>query len=309
MRDDAPAPVLHNLGSINLDHVYRVPHLVTPGETLASRDYRVGLGGKGANQSLAVARAGARVCHWGRLGRQDAWARDSLARAGVDVTRVALVDEPSGHAIIQVDDAGENAIILFAGANHGFRATEFSTLVESAEDGDWLLLQNECNGLEGLMTRAAERGLAIAFNPAPMAESVLALPLEHCRLLFVNRTEAAGLAGLEVDAGAETLLDALAARLPGCELVLTLGRDGAWYQHGALRHHRPALSVKAVDTTGAGDTFIGYFMAALQEKREIGDCLALAAHAAALGVQRPGAADSIPSRDEVTRQMDQQTND
>src|SRR5690554_7438291 len=83
-------PLLHNLGSINLDHVYRVPHLVTPGETLASHGYEVGLGGKGANQSLALARAGGRVCHWGRLGRQDAWARDTLARAGVDVSHLSL---------------------------------------------------------------------------------------------------------------------------------------------------------------------------------------------------------------------------
>ncbi|QTF94450.1 MAG: ribokinase [Halomonas sp. BM-2019] len=268
--------MLHNLGSINLDHVYRVPHLVAPGETLASHDYRVGLGGKGANQSLAMARAGARVCHWGRLGRQDAWARDSLARAGVDVTRVELVDEPSGHAIIQVDDAGENAIILFAGANHGFRGSDLAALVEGAAEGDWLLLQNECNGLEGLMNRAAERGLAIAFNPAPMAASVLALPLEQCRLLFINRTEAAGLAGLGADAGAETLLDALAARLPACELVLTLGGDGAWYHQGALRLHRPALSVEAVDTTGAGDTFIGYYLAARQAGLDVEACLARA---------------------------------
>ena len=104
--------MLHNLGSINLDHFYRVPHLVHPGETLASRSYQVGLGGKGANQSLAMALAGGQVCHWGRLGRQDGWARDRLARAGVDVTYVELVDEPSGHAIIQVDDHGENAITV-----------------------------------------------------------------------------------------------------------------------------------------------------------------------------------------------------
>ena len=294
-----PMPMLHNLGSINLDHVYRVPHLVRPDETLSSHDYQVGLGGKGANQSLAMARAGGRVCHWGRLGRQDAWARDRLARAGVDVTHVSLVDASSGHAIIQVDDAGENAIVLYPGANHGFGEKDFQTLVATALPGDWLLLQNECSGLAELLPLAAQRGLRIAFNPAPMTADVLALPLEYCRLLFVNRTEAAALAGLERDADAEALLDALAARLPGCELVLTLGGDGAWYQSGDERRHRPALSVTAVDTTGAGDTFIGYFMAAVQAELPVRDCLERATAAAALAVQRPGAADSIPTVDEV----------
>ncbi|WP_242597097.1 ribokinase [Billgrantia sulfidoxydans] len=293
--------MLHNLGSINLDHFYRVPHLVHPGETLASHSYQVGLGGKGANQSLAMALAGGQVCHWGRLGRQDGWARDRLARAGVDVTHVELVDEPSGHAIIQVDDHGENAIILCPGANHGFTRRHHEALCETARPGDWLLVQNECNALPELLECARQQGLAIAFNPAPMSDTVLALPLEACQLLFVNRGEAAWLAGLPETSDARVLLEGLHARLPATATVLTLGREGAWYQSGSERHFQPALPVAPVDTTGAGDTFIGFFMAALQEQRSLPDCLAFAAHAAALGVQRPGAADSIPSRDEVER--------
>lgn len=299
--------MLHNFGSINLDHVYRVPHLVRPGETLASHDYRVGLGGKGANQSLAMVRAGGRVCHWGRLGRQDAWARDTLARAGVDVSRVELVDGPSGHAIIQVDDRAENAIILFPGANRGFRRADLEALVADTRPGDWLLLQNECNGLEDLLPMAAQHGLRIAFNPAPMTESVSALPLERCQLLFLNRSEAAGITGLALEAGANDLLDALAMRLPTCELVLTLGGEGAWYQQGDQRLHQPALPVEAVDTTGAGDTFIGYFMAALQAALPVIDCLRRAATAAALAVQRPGAAESIPVAEEVDRLLTDST--
>lgn len=298
---------LHNLGSINLDHVYRVPHLVTPGETLASHGYEVGLGGKGANQSLALARAGGRVCHWGRLGRQDAWARDTLARAGVDVSHLSLVDAPSGHAIIQVDDAGENAIILYPGANHGFGEADFQALVDAAAPGDWLLLQNECNGLAQLLALAAERQIRVAFNPAPMTDAVGELPLSACRLLFVNRTEAAGLAGLPVDSPPDALLDALASRLPDCELVLTLGAEGAWYQGGGERRHQPALKVSAVDTTGAGDTFIGYYLAALQRGGPVAECLAQATVAAALAVQRPGAAAGIPTADEVARFLGQES--
>ncbi len=294
-----PMPMLHNLGSINLDHVYRVPHLVTPGETLASHAYAVGLGGKGANQSLALARAGGRVCHWGRLGRRDAWARDTLADAGVDVSHVSLVDAPSGHAIIQVDDAGENAIILYPGANHGFDGATLEALVDTAAPGDWLLLQNECNGLAALLALAAERRIRVAFNPAPMTDAVGELPLSACRLLFVNRTEAAGLAGLPADSPSDALLDALATRLPDCELVLTLGAEGAWYQAGGERRHQPALKVSAVDTTGAGDTFIGYYLAALQRGASVANCLTQATAAAALAVQRPGAAAGIPTADEV----------
>jgi ribokinase len=295
--------MLHNFGSINLDHFYRVPHLVHAGETLASRSYRVGLGGKGANQSLAMALAGGQVAHWGRLGRQDAWARDSLARAGVEVARLELVDEPSGHAIIQVDDHGENAIILFPGANHGFTTPALTALIESTRPGDWLLAQNECNALPRVLEQAHARGLAIAFNPAPMSDAVMALPLEACRLLFVNRGEAAWLTGREEASDAEALLTELRQRLPDTATVLTLGGEGAWYQQGNQRRYQPALPVKPVDTTGAGDTFIGYFLAALQENRSVNECLARAATAAALSVQQPGAAESIPPCDTVERAL------
>lgn len=295
----APRFHCYNFGSINLDHVYRVPHLVAPGETLASHDYSVGLGGKGANQSLAMARAGGCISHWGCLGRQDAWARDAMARDGVDITSVELVDAPSGHAIIQVDDAGENAIILFPGVNHGTSRQALVELLATTSPGDWLLVQNERSGLEELIPLAVEHGLEVAFNPAPMDSSVLCLPLQQCSLLFVNRTEAALLCGLAVESTGDALLDALAQRLPDSEVVLTLGDEGAWHQHRRLRRHQPALPVVAVDTTGAGDTFIGYYLAARQAGLPIEECMRRAATAAALGVQRPGAAQSIPALDEV----------
>lgn len=297
--------MLHNFGSINLDHVYRVPHLVHPGETLASRAYQVGLGGKGANQSLAMALAGGQVSHWGRLGQQDAWARDRLADVGVNVAHVSLVDEPSGHAIIQVDDVGENAIILFPGANHGFVPSALASLTASAQPGEWLLAQNECNALPELFASARERGLRIAFNPAPMTEDVVRLPLETCQLLFVNRVEAAGLVGLPESSDAQALLAGLRQRLPDSETVLTLGGAGAWYQSGEEQCYQPALPVKPVDTTAAGDTFIGYFMTARQEGRTVADCLELAAHAAALCVQQSGAAESIPRRTDVDQALSQ----
>ncbi|APX93106.1 ribokinase [Halomonas sp. 1513] len=293
-----PRPV-HNFGSINIDHVYRVPHLVRPGETLASHRYQQVLGGKGANQSLAMARAGGRIEHWGRVGRADAWALQILAQAGVGLDDTVLCDEPSGHALIQVDDQGENAIILHPGANHGFDSQAIDALLARTRPGDSLLLQNECNGLEHLLRRAKQAGLEIAFNPAPMNAVAAALPLASCRLLFVNRGEAAALVGLSESTPPEQLLDALAARLPETELVLTLGSGGVCYRSEHQQLRLAAHRVEAVDTTAAGDTFIGYFMAARQAGEDVEACLRRASTASALCVQREGAAPSIPPAAEV----------
>ncbi|MDW5375557.1 ribokinase [Halomonas sp. HP20-15] len=291
--------MLYNYGSINIDHVYRVPHLVRPGETLTSHGYRQVLGGKGANQSLAVARAGGDITHWGRLGQTDRWALETLSSAGVNTAHIELTAEPSGHALIQVDDQGENSIILHPGANHGFTDAQHGALLASVAEDDWLLLQNECNALGKLMANAADKGMRIAFNPAPMAANVLRLPLDRCRLLFLNRGEAAALVELDEHDDVERLLDALQRKLPGSEIVLTLGGDGVCYQSDGQRLRLAAHKVEARDTTAAGDTFIGYFMAALQHAHDTGAALRLASAAAALCVQREGAAPSIPVLSEV----------
>lgn len=288
-----------NLGSINIDHIYRVPHLVRPGETLSSTSYQQVLGGKGANQSLALARAGGVVSHWGRLNRTDDWAREMLQHSGVRTDHVVHADEPSGHALIQVDDQGENAIILFPGANHGFKSADIDQLIAAMPSPGWLLLQNECNALDYTMRRAHEHGLFIAFNPAPMAEDVKTLPLETCSLLFVNRGEAVGLTGVNDDAPLDELLDALVHRLPDSEIVLTLGADGVCYRSPSTCLTLPAHQVTPVDTTAAGDTFIGYFMASRQVNQPIDVCLQRASTASALCVQRTGAAPSIPEMSDV----------
>ncbi|WP_277810762.1 ribokinase [Chromohalobacter canadensis] len=291
--------MLYNYGSINIDYVYRVSHLVRPGETLSSQSFTQVLGGKGANQSLAMARAGGDVTHWGRVSQNDRWVLEILAQAGVNTSLIELTADASGHAIIQVDDHAENAIILSPGANHGFSERHLEALMTSVSTDDWLLLQNECNALESVMMLAARHGMRIAFNPAPLGDNVHALPLELCQILFLNRGEAAALAGLDEHAGVAELMDVLYQRLPKVELVLTLGRDGVRYQYGAQRLELPAFPVDAVDTTAAGDTFIGYFMAARQRNAPIETCLHEASAAAALCVQKSGAAPSIPLASEV----------
>jgi len=292
-------PMIYNYGSINIDYVYRVPHLVRPGETLASIGLSQVLGGKGANQSLALARAGGDVAHWGRLGESDRWALAPLGDAGVAIEDIELTQGASGHALIQVDDDAENAIILYPGANHGFDDTRMKTLVGSAQANSWVLMQNECNASESMLRLAANNGLLIAFNPAPLTTDVMGLPLELCQILFLNRGEAAALVGQPEMANVDTLLDALATRLPEVEIVLTLGGDGVCYQHRGTRLALTAHSVDAVDTTAAGDTFIGYFMAARQRGDDVEQSLRLATTASALCVQQAGAEPSIPTAEAV----------
>ncbi len=285
-------------GSLNIDHVYQVEHLVRPGETLPSTKYSRFQGGKGANQSVALARAGADVFHAGRIGPEGLWLRDAIAAEGVNVTHVGLDNQPTGHAIIQVDPAGENSILLYGGANLTVTSDDAHYVLSHFGEGDWLLLQNEINSMPAILREASERGMTVAFNPAPMTPEVLSFPLEGVSLFVVNQTEGAALADTG-DASPETVVEALQARFPNAGILLTLGGDGSLYARGEELIRTPAHSVDVVDTTAAGDTFIGYFLAELLAGESVQKSLALASRAAALCVTRPGAADSIPRRDEI----------
>ncbi|HBS83627.1 MAG TPA: ribokinase [Halomonas campaniensis] len=294
-------PVIFNFGSINIDHTYRVPYFVCPGETLKSDEYISGLGGKGANQSLAIARAKGRVSHWGRVCSMDAWVTDELQQAGVDVSDIELTAEPSGRAIIQVDQGGENAILLFSGVNHGFTEEQILSLLAKTTPGDTVLVQNECNALDKLIPLAVSHGCKVVLNAAPMSEEILLLPLNQCQLLFFNRTEALHLLGMPIDSKISDILRRLDEAFGDTEVILTLGSEGAWYQYNKKTFFQAALKVKAIDTTAAGDTFVGYFLAARQAGLEPSACLQRAAVAAALTVQKHGAVSSIPTAEEVDK--------
>ena len=278
---------VYNLGSINLDHVYRVPHLPLPGETLSAVDYTVGLGGKGANQSVAVAKAGAVIRHIGCVGREGAWALGSLRDYGVDVSRVTIGKQPTGHAIINVDPGGENAIVIFPGANHGIDAVAMDEALADGVTGDTLMIQNETSLRVEAARIAQQKRMFVVYSAAPFdAEAVRAI-LPHVSLLVVNEGEAA------------QLQVALNGR-PEVDMVITRGSKGAeWISVGAEPVFQPAFRVTPVDTTGAGDTFIGTLVAGIDLGLSRVEAMRRAAAAAALQVTRPGAAQAIPTAQEV----------
>jgi ribokinase len=285
-----------NFGSLNIDYVHRVDRIARPGETVAGKSLDVFAGGKGANQSVALARAGARVLHAGKVGEDGRWLRDELKQAGVDTSLIAIdTHTGTGHAVIQVDDAGENAILLFSGANRTITLEQIDRVIAAGEPGDMLLVQNEVNDVATIIPAAADRGLSVCLNPAPMSADVKDWPLDKVSLLIVNETEGEALCG---ESHPWEMLPKLMA-MTGGEVVVTLGANGALYADADEAIHEPAVEAEAVDTTAAGDTFIGYFLARRASGDTAEDALKVAAAAAALCVTRPGAMDSIPQAADV----------
>ena len=276
-----------NLGSINIDRVYSLDHVVAPGETESATALAEVPGGKGFNQSVALARAGARVSHIGAIGPDGAHLARMLRDAGADTAHLASVAEPTGHAIIQVDKDGRNSIVVFAAANGAISPASVRAALAGASQGDVLLCQNETSAVADAMREAKSRGMRVVFNPSPFDAKIPALPLELVDLFIVNETEEAGLLAL---GGAPAAAPRVVTRgAAGCESVAP-GRELV---------RADAFRVKAVDTTAAGDTFTGYYLAALAAGAGEGDALRRASAAAAISVPRPGAAPSIPSAAEV----------
>jgi ribokinase len=285
-----------NIGSVNIDHVYEVDHFVRPGETLASTRYGIFAGGKGFNQSIALARAGAPTRHVGAVGRDAAWLIERLKSEGVDIAHLKVDDMPTGHAIIQVAPSGENAIVLHGGANCAVTAEDVARAVASCSQGDFLLVQNETSAVADAIRKGKRRGLRVAFNPAPMSPVVRDYPLQDVDLFILNETEAEGLTGQNTP---ERVCAAMVASFPHAATVLTMGRDGAVFMDSSGILRQPGFVAEAVDTTAAGDTFIGYFLAEFMRTGEPAKAVALGCRAAAISVTRPGASDSIPWLREV----------
>ncbi len=280
-----------NVGSINWDRVYQVRHFPIPGETISASSALVGLGGKGLNQSVAILRAGGAVRHIGAIAADDARMSAALGDLGLDVAGVALLQATeTGSALILVDEAAENVIVLDRGANGLIPEATVLNALNQANEGDWLLMQNETNLLGFTITEAKARGLRVALSAAPFRPEDVIPHLGVIDLLSVNAVEF------------EQLQAAMGqgAKLPrDLAVLITKGAGGAEYQRGANHTKAAAYRVAAIDTTGAGDTFLGYFLSRLDAGAAIDEALATAMAAAAIQVTRAGAVGAIPRLAEV----------
>lgn len=321
-------------GSLNIDHVYEVEHFVQPGETLASERLQFFCGGKGLNQSIALSRAGVPVWMAGAVGSQDAdMLLQCLDEAGVHTELILRKEMASGHAIIQKTPDGENGILLYGGANQMITEADADTVLSHFSAGDYLLLQNEINQMSYIMEKAHEMGIKIVLNPSPMNDQIFSLPLDFVDYLILNEGEGAAMASRfrtpededgsqpggseraadngqssaddgQLAAGdgqssAGGILVRLTAQFPDMHIIMTLGSRGSVYRYRDQMYTQAAYPVKAVDTTGAGDTFTGYLIGSRMRGKSMEEAMDLAAKAAAIAVGRPGASASVPALEEV----------
>lgn len=290
-----------NFGSLNIDYVYSVTNFVKPGETILCNDFNIYAGGKGLNQSVAAGRAGGRVRHAGMVGEEGKFLLDILSNANVDISLIKVVNARNGHTSIQVDKNGQNTIILYAGTNYMLDADYARAIAEVLSKGDIVLFQNETSAIPELMKLASDKGCIIALNPAPMNEKVSMMPLELVNIFILNEVEGEGMTG---KADPTEMLDALALRFPAAKILLTLGDNGMRFAHGEKRMEKGIFSFgDPVDTTAAGDTFIGYYLAALSNGATDSEAINCATVASGICVTRAGAAQSIPFLSEVEAAM------
>ncbi len=286
-----------NFGSLNIDYVYSVDHFVRAGETISSDCLELFAGGKGLNQSVAFSRAGAETYHAGCIGAEGAFLKAMLDESGVHTDLVRILDGvSSGHAIIQVNKSGENCIMLFGGANQMISQEHMDEVFSHFGEGDLLMLQNEVNGLDTMISKAKSKGMCVALNPSPFNPKITALDLSLIDHIILNETEGCELTGVSEPTD---ILDTLLERYPRMKIVLTLGSRGSMYADKDTRVSQDIFKAKAIDTTAAGDTFTGYFFASLFSGNSPAESLRIASAASAITVSRKGAAPSIPTMNEV----------
>ena len=289
-------------GSLNIDYTYKVDHFVKKGETLSSDALHVFGGGKGLNQSVALAKAGCEVYHAGAIGEDGLFLLDMLKSSGAKTDYVKILkDEKTGHAIIQNDRSGDNCILLYGGANQAMNKSQVDEVLSHFEKGDYIVLQNEINELTYIVEKAHERGMIIILNPSPMNEKILALPLEIVDYFILNEIEAAQILGEEKGENEswESVAEKLFDKFPKANIVLTMGGEGSLFKNKNESIRQQIYKVKAVDTTAAGDTFTGYFISGVLKHLPIKEAMDRASKASAIAVTRQGASPSIPVVSEV----------
>ena len=285
-----------NIGSLNIDYVYSVDHIILPGETEPTGTRNTFLGGKGMNQSCALAKAGVEVYHGCMIVEDGRMFLDACKEYGVNDKFIRIVDGPSGHTVIQIDKNAQNSILLYGGANQKLTTEYIDEVLSHFGSDDILLLQNEVNLLPYIVDRAYEKGMLIALNPSPYNEKLDAVDMKKIGIFLLNEVDGFQLTGKK---DPEEIIEAVRELYPHARIVLTLGKDGAVYADREQKHYQPIFKVKAVDTTAAGDTFTGYFLAGMAAGMPIPEVLKMSAKASSIAVTREGAVPSIPYRAEV----------
>lgn len=287
---------IYNLGSLNIDYVYSVEHIVNPKETIASNNLKKFAGGKGLNQSIALSRAGCNVIHGGIIGNDGAFLKEVLIKDNVDISHIIMLDKSTGHAIIQVDKNGQNSILLYSGTNHLIDREYVKNFLKDSQEDDILLLQNETSALEYAFEIAKNNKIQIALNPSPYSENLKNLPLQYVNWWFCNEVEASELFG---SSDIDVIKNKFISQYPNSNLILTLGEYGSIFinQNNFIR--QIAYKTNVVDTTSAGDTFTGYFLGAISQNKTVKDAMEIASKAASITVSRNGAATSIPYITEI----------
>ena len=280
-----------NFGSINKDFFYSVNDFVKPGETISSIRYNVKIGGKGLNQSVGISKAGQKIYHAGIINKDDTFILDKLKKWNINCENILLSNNPTGHAIIQVDKKGENSIIIHGGANHDVDIKFIKSVLSKFDSGDILVLQNEINNIKEIIDRAHHKKMKIVFNPAPFNNEILSCDLNKISTLILNQTEGEALSKEKKPDG---ILKVLNSKFNNTEIILTLGEKGSLYSFKDELVKIKAHKLDTVDTTGAGDTFIGYYVAGIASKKSKKDNLNRASEAAAIATTKLGGAESIP---------------
>lgn len=287
-----------NFGSCNIDYVYSLDHIVNAGETQMTYKLETFPGGKGLNQSIALSKAGAEVYHAGCVGVDGKMLTDIMSENGVDISFMQTADVKNGHAVIQVSKGGENSIFLYPGSNNMISKQYIDSVLEKFTSGDFILLQNEINNIDYIIERAHKMGMNIVFNPSPYNETIKKIDFNVLSYIILNEVEGKCISGYD---DKEMILQYLKNKYPNLKVMLTLGKNGCVYQDQTHMIYQPAFEVQAVDTTAAGDTFTGYFVAGVAKGQDIQDVLKIASAASAIAVSKKGAAPSIPQRDDVIK--------
>lgn len=289
-----------NFGSSNIDYVYSLDHIVTAGETESTQKLEIFPGGKGLNQSIALAKAGVKVYHAGCIGNDGEMLIDVLKKNKVDISYIKKVNEKNGHAIIQINTEGENCIFIYPGSNEMVSTEFIDSVLENFSSGDVLLLQNEINNVNYIIQKAYQKQMCIIFNPSPINKKILEIDFNMLSYIILNEIEAKEISGCAESAES---LKYFKKQYPSLKVMLTLGKKGCIYSDENCELHQSAFNVNVVDTTAAGDSFTGYFVAEISRGTDYAEILKISSAASAIAISRNGAAPSIPDRNEVMEEL------